>query len=160
MAEHPWHKKVRNSIFAQYDPKHAFTSHSSWSKLFLFHIPAGGRPGVRNCMSDADIVALSPDSSEVVRIIEVESAMNPKKIMGIVMATHFSNIYSLRRAVNQPKEYAPLKDIILEIVYKKAPEKSHKDEKADIFMKYLNDFVRNTDGCLNKEKEIILRPHD
>lgn len=160
MAEHAWHKKVREEVFSKYDPEFAYQSHSNISKLFLFSVAAGKRPRRIDCLSDADIVVTEPLSGRVVKIIEIESALNPKKILGIVLATHLCNKCSIRRSRLEPKRYLDMDEIELEIVFRKAPPGSQKDLKLDVIKPYIKGLISNTNGCLSKSKDIIFTPHE
>ena len=146
MAESHWHKKVRLETFEKIRPN-AYSSHSEISKLELFRGEAK-RP---NCLSDADIVVFDPDSNKIKEIIEIETALNPKKIIGIVLATHLCNLCRIKG------ENHLLKDISLKIIYKKAKRGSKKDLKKDIFEKPLRDILNKYEGSIS---EFIFEGHD
>jgi len=160
MGEHVWHKKVREEVFSKYDPANAYQSHSEISKLYLFNVAQGKKPRRIDCMSDADIVVLDSDSIRITKIIEIESALNPKKIIGIVLATHLCRVCSIRSKHDEPKKYFELKDVVLEIVFKKAPPRSKKDYKLEVFKPYIDSIIKTTGGCLSKNTAVIFTPHD
>jgi hypothetical protein len=117
----------------------------------LFRVEAGERLRRSGCLSDADIVVFDPTSGRINTIIEIESALNPKKIMGIVIATHLCNFCRIMKI-----DYE-LENIRLEIVYRKAPSGSKKDLKLAIFEPILNEIIRVTKGCLTR---LVLTPHE
>lgn len=137
MAESAWHKKVREEIWGSLKPN-AFSSHSDVSKLELFR----GAIKRENCLSDVDIVELTPDKKNIVRIIEIETAMNPKKLIGIVLATHLCNWCRILG-----KNY-PLKDIHLKIICRKEKEKSKKPLKLEVIKIALDDILLKIPGCV------------
>ena len=151
MGEHAWHKKVREEIFSCQQPNKAFTSHSVVSKLELFRVGTGERLSRKGCLSDADIVVFNGNSEKITKIIEIESALNPKKIMGIVLATHLCNFCRILK-----KDYE-LYDVRLEVAFKKAPQRSKKDLKLTIFEPILQDFLKQTKGCIS---ELVFSPQD
>ena len=81
--------------------------------------------------------------TKIRQIIEVETAMNPKKLIGIVLATHFCNLCRIRK-----KDY-PLRNISLKIVCKKAKKKSKKGMKLDVIRESLDDIIKTTEGSLS-----------
>ena len=151
MGEHAWHKKVREEIFSCQQPNKAFTSHSVVSKLELFRVGTGERLSRKGCLSDADIVVFNGNSEKITKIIEIESALNPKKIMGIVLATHLCNFCRILK-----KDYE-LYDVRLEVAFKKAPQGSKKDLKLTIFEPTLQDFIKHTKGCIS---ELVFSPQE
>lgn len=160
MAEQLWHMQVREEIYSKYDPAYAYQSHSNKSKLYLFNVAQGRKPRRMDCLSDADIVVIDSDSGKITKIIEIESALNPKKIMGIVLITHLCNLCSIRRKPDAPKQNYDLKNIELEVVFKKAPQRSKKDLKLGVFKPFLESIIRSTVGCLSKEAGVIFTAHD
>jgi hypothetical protein len=151
MGEHAWHKKVREEIFSSQQPNKAYTSHSVVSILELFRVGTGERLSRKGCLSDADIVVFNGNSEKITKIIEIESALNPKKIMGIVLATHLCNFCRILK-----KDYE-LDDVRLDIAFKKAPQRSKKDLKLTIFEPILQDFIKHTKGCIS---ELVFSPQD
>jgi len=151
MGEHAWHKKVREEIFSRQQPNKAYTSHSAVSKLELFRVGTGELLSRKGCLSDADIVVFNGNSEKIAKIIEIESALNPKKIMGIVLATHLCNLCRILK-----KDYE-LYDVRLDIAFKKAPQRSKKDLKLTIFEPILQDFLKQTKGCIS---ELVFSPQD
>lgn len=150
MTENAWHKKVQEEVFSRCDPAYTYQSHSDLSRLYLFRVAEGGKPRRIDCLSDADMVVLNSDLADISRIIEIESALNPKKIMGIVLATHLCNLCSIRSKQGEPKKYYQMKKVILEIVFKKAPKGSKKDYKLDVFEPFLDKIIKTINGSLLK----------
>jgi DNA polymerase II large subunit len=141
MAESAWHKKVREEIWNSLKPN-AFSSHSDVSKLELFRGPKKRE----NCLSDVDIVEITPDRKDIIRLIEIETAMNPKKLIGIVLATHLCD-----RCKTPYKEYS-LDKISLSIICRKEKEKSKKPLKLAVIKRALDEllFDFKIPGCLAK----------
>lgn len=160
MGEHAWHRKVRKEEFSRYNSNFAYQSHSDVSKLYLFNIAEDRKPRRIDCLSDADIVVLDPDTGKIAKVIEIESALNPKKILGIVLATHLCNKCSIREKQGEEKRYLDLDNIVLEIIYKKAPPRSKKDLKLAIFKPFIETIVHNAEGCISKVNGVIIRAHD
>ena len=142
MAEHEWHKKVREATVKELKKKKfiVYSSHTDYSKLELFR----NEIKRENCLSDADIVVFDSKHGKIRHIIEVETAMNPKKLIGIVLATHFCDYCRIK------KEDYPLKNISLKIVCRKAGEKSKKALKLNVIKKALEDITKTIRGCLSK----------
>jgi hypothetical protein len=111
--ESDWHKSVRRKIIKS-NKSTALTSHEHITNLNLYR----GRPKIKNCLSDADIIVFDSKSRKILKIIEIETVLNPKKIMGIVMATHVCD-FCRAKSVDRPQKYLDyhLKDIELQIVY-------------------------------------------
>jgi hypothetical protein len=162
MGEHWWHKKVREEIFLALNPPRAYQSHSDCSKLFLFRTEDEEKPSRVNCLSDADIVVFGPNSNKISKIIEIETALNPKKIIGIILTTHICNKCSYREKRGASKECLDLKDIALEIVYRKAAPGSKKDLKIDVFAPIVKKMVQSSEGCIAKlpDVQITFKAHD
>jgi len=142
-----WHKKVREEIYNHFKPN-AFTSHSKISELELFR----GGTHRQNCLSDADIIVIDSKTKKIKEIIEIETQPNPKKIMGIVIATHLCNLCRINEDC-----YQPLERIHLKIVYQKAKEKSKKGMKLDIIKEPLDGIIKNTNGCIS---DFTFEEHD
>jgi len=143
MTEHKWHKRVREEYVERFKKLGfiVYSSHTNISKLELFREEVKRQ----NCLSDADIVVLDSENEKIEQIIEVETAMNPKKLIGIVLATHFCDRCRIKK-----KDY-PLKNISLKIVCKKAKEKSKKGMKLEVIKNPLEGIIRNRkEGCLSK----------
>ena len=142
MAEHKWHKKVREEIVEKLRKSKfiVYSSHTDYSKLELFR----NKVKRENCLSDADIVAFDSQHRKIRQIFEVETAMNPKKLIGIVIATHFCDYCRIKEV-----DY-PLKNISLKIICKKAGEKSKKPLKLYVIKKPLEYIIKTTKGCLLK----------
>jgi predicted nucleotidyltransferase len=142
MTEGKWHKKVRKEIFEKLKKLKfpVYSSHSEVSKLELFRSEVKRK----NCLSDADIVVFDSENKKIQQIIEIENAINPKKIIGIVLATHFCDYCRIM------EENYPLKNILLKIIFRKPKEKSKKPLKLDVIKKPLEDITKNTKGCLSK----------
>ena len=102
MAEHEWHKKVREETVEKLRKSKfiVYSSHTDYSKLELF------RDEIKreNCLSDADIVVFDSKHEKIREIIEVETAMNPKKLIWIrnSFSRAMSDCESLPRFPIQP----------------------------------------------------------
>ena len=142
MIDQKWHKKTREKFVAELKKLklNVYSSHGEYSKLELF------REEVRrqNCLSDADIVVFDSENKKIKQIIEIETDINPKKIIGIVLATHFCDYCRIKK-----KDY-PLENISLRIILRKAKEKSKKALKLDVIKKPLENIIETTKGCLSK----------
>lgn len=138
MPEHEWHQKVRIEEFEKLRPN-AFSSHSEVSKLELF----SGEVKRENCLSDADIVVFDPESKKINQIIEVETQVNPKKVIGIVLATHVCDYCRIKG------ENYPLENISLKIIYKKAKKGSKKTMKLDVINEPLKEIIKYIKGCVS-----------
>ncbi len=140
MKEGKWHKKIREKIFKELKKSnpHVLSSHSDYSKLELF------RESVKreNCLSDADIVVFDSGNKKIEKIIEIENEINPKKFIGIVLATDFCTTCRIKG-----KNY-PLEKISLQIIYKKPKVGSRKALKLQVMKKPLDYIVKNTEGSL------------
>lgn len=142
MIEQEWHKKVREEIVEKLKKLKypVYSSHGEISKLELFRREVKRQ----NCLSDADIVVFDSENKKIQQIIEIETAINPKKIIGIVLATHFCDYCRIRK-----KDY-PMENVSLKIIFKKAKEKSKKALKLDVIKKPMEDIIETTKGCLFK----------
>jgi len=142
MVEHEWHKKVREEFVEKLKKSGVivYSSHTDYSKLELFR----NKVKRENCLSDADIVVFDSIHKKIKQIIEVETDMNPKKLIGIVFATHLCDYCRIK------KENFSLIDISLKIICKKAKEKSKKALKLDVIKEPLEDIIKTTKGCLSK----------
>lgn len=149
MAESVWHRKVRREILMELG-QGAYSAHEGKTNLNLYR----EKIATENCLSDVDIILTR--SGEVTKIVEVESELNPKKIMGIVLATHTCNKL-VARGINEFEGQAKLLDgITLEIVYRESPPGSKKDQKLRIMMPILKDFIeKNRDGSIAPGQLII-----
>jgi len=154
MKEQEWHKRVREELVE----KHKKTglrveqSHGVNPNLELFR----GNLGRANCLSDADIVVFNSDGN-IAKIIEIESEPNPKKILGVVIATH---LCTLCKVSKKDKKEPPhqLANILLEIVYKKPKAKSKKADKLAVMYEPLLEMVKNSKGgCVSSFK---WKPHE
>lgn len=130
-----WHQKVRTEEFEKLRPN-AFSSHSEVSKLELFR----GEVKRQNCLSDADIVVFDSESKKIKQIIEIETQVNPKKIIGIILTTHLCNYCRIK------KENHSLENIFLKIIYKKAKEGSKKAIKLDVIKEPLKEIIGTIKG--------------
>ncbi len=142
MTEGKWHKEVREKIYEKLKESKfpVYTSHSKISKLELYR----GEVERKNCLSDADIIVFDSKNKKIQRIIEIENDINPKKIMGIILATHFCDTCRIMEV-----DY-PLKNISLMIILRKPKEKSKKPQKLKLIEKSLKDIIKNTKGCIYK----------
>jgi len=137
MSESDWHKEVREKVWNSLKPN-AYSSRTEISKLELFR----GEIKQKNCLSDVDIIILDPVNKNIVQLIEIEKIMNPEKLIGIVLATHFCDV------CRSPEGDKSLKDISLKIVCKKEKEKSKKPLKLDVIKRALNEILLNIPGSL------------
>jgi predicted nucleotidyltransferase len=111
MSESAWHKRTREEVFNSFEANTAFNSHSKISRLELFR----GDKRRENCLSDVDIVVLD-SKKNIIELIEIETNMNPKKLIGIILATHFcdSCVIPVDGLHTKPKKaIIPLKNITL-----------------------------------------------
>jgi len=140
MVEGKWHKDVREELIRelQKQKRRVYSSHTDISKLELFK----EKPESQNCLSDTDIVVFDSEKKRIEKIIEIESTINPKKIIGIVLATHFCTLCRIKE-----KDY-PLKSVLLDIIYRKSKEKSKIPQKLKVIENSLKEIIRKTDGCL------------
>lgn len=151
MGESTWHMRVREEKLAEYAPN-AYSAHIGITNLNLYK----DEVAVKNCLSDADVVVLDPQSKKVTRIIEVESELNPKKVMGIVVATHLCNRLVAKGIEEMGREPKVLDGITLEIVFREPPRRSGKGQKLDIMMPILMEFIeKNRNGSIAPGKLII-----
>jgi hypothetical protein len=143
MKEGAWHQKVREGLFnsLKETEERVESSHGVNPNLELFR----GNTRRPNCLSDADLIVFDSDG-KIKKIIEIESELNPKKISGVVMATH---LCTLCRVKKEEPEY-PLANILLEIIYKKPKVKSQKEAKLAVMYGPLLEMVKNSKGgCLS-----------
>lgn len=81
MIDQKWHKKTGDEFVDKLKKLklNVYSSHSDYSKLELF------RRKVRrqNCLSDADIVVFDSKNKKIQQIFEIETDINPKRIIGI-----------------------------------------------------------------------------
>jgi len=142
MIDQKWHKKTREELVNKLKnlKLNVYSSHGKYSKLELF------REEVRrqNCLSEADIVVFDSKNKKIKQIIEIETDINPKKIVGIVLATHFCDYCRIKK-----KNY-PLENISLRIIFKEVKEKSIKVLKLGMIKKPLENIIETTKGCLSK----------
>lgn len=140
--EKKWHKKTRERIVETLESQghRVFTSHPKHINLFREERKR------ENCLSDADIVVI--ENSIIKKIIEVESEPNPKKLIGIVIATHLCNW--LRAEGN---DY-PFKNVLLEIRYRSPVPKSRKELKLDIIEESLRKIINSFEGSVSNFKFI------
>ena len=137
MSESDWHEEVREKVWNSLKPN-AYSSHTEISKLELYR----GEIKRKNCLSDVDIIVLDPVNKNIVQLIEIEKVMNPKKLIGIVLATHFCDI------CRSPEGDKPLKDISLKIVGNKEKVKSKKPLKLDVIKQALDEILLNIPGSV------------
>lgn len=135
--ENEWHKKTRKRIVKTLENQgiRVITSHPKHINLFREKINR------EHCLSDADI-AVAKDG-KIEKIIEVESEPNPKKLIGIIIATHLCNW------LRANEDDYPLKKIILEIRYREPVPKSKKKLKLDIINKPLKEILSSLDGSVS-----------
>lgn len=133
MMEQEWHKQVREEILEKYK--------KSGTRVEWSH---GENPSRANCLSDADIVVFDSEG-KITKVIEIESEPNPKKVMGVVIATHLCTLCK----VKDERPY-PLANILLEIIYRKSKAKSKKADKLAVMFEPLLEMVKNSkSGCLS-----------
>ena len=145
MKEQEWHRAVREELKEKFE-KQGFIVNSSHTpnvpNIELFR----GELRRKNCLSDADLVIRDAKGEQVEKIIEIESEVNPKKFLGIVLATHFCD-----RCKIDKKNIRPLQKVILRIVYKRPKEKSRKGDKLEIMKEPLQRIIEiNTEGSVSK----------
>lgn len=145
MKEQEWHKVVREELKEKFE-KQGFKVNSSHApkvpNIELFR----GELRRKNCLSDADIVIRDSKGENVEKIVEIESEVNPKKFLGIVLATHFCD-----RCKIDDKNIKPLKNIVLQIIYKKPKEKSRKRDKLAVMKEPLERIIKtNTEGSVSR----------
>jgi len=149
MSESNWHRQVRKKYVKKLKMEFSdvFSSHSGKTDVDLFR----GESYRENHFSNADIIVLN-DKEKVIKIIEIESVLNPKKIFGIVLATHFSTLCRVKKVgdAKTEKQNYPLKNIELEIVYKKPKDKAKGTEKIKIIEKLADSLINSSTGCVRK----------
>jgi len=135
--ESEWHKETRERIVRTLESQghRVIASHPRQLNLFREEVK------IENCLSDADIVVFG--NGRIEKIIEIESEPNPKKIIGIVIATHLCNW--LRAEGNN---YA-FKNIILEIRYREPVPKSKKALKLNVIEEPLREIIENREGSVS-----------
>ena len=135
--ENEWHKKTRKRIVKTFENQEfrVITSHPKHINLFREEIKR------EHCLSDADIVVFR--NSKIEKIIEVESEPNPKKLIGIVIATHLCD-----RLRAKGDDY-PLKNIILEIRFREPIPKSKKELKLDVIEEPLRKILNSLEGSVS-----------
>lgn len=135
--ENEWHKMTRERIVKTLKSQghRVITAHPKHINLFREDIKR------ENCLSDADIVVF--ENGIVKKIVEVESEPNPKKLIGIVIATHLCNWLRAR------KDDYPIKNVLLEIRYRKPVPKSKKELKLDIIEKPLKKILNSLEGSVS-----------
>jgi len=149
MSESKWHQYVRKEYVKKLKMRFSdvFSSHSGYTDLDLFR----GESCRENHFSNADIIVLN-DKEKVIKIIEIESVLNPKKIFGIVLATHFSTICRVKKVgdIKTKKHNYPIKDIELKIVYKKPKDKAKDTEKIKIIKELADNLIDLSTGCVRE----------
>lgn len=145
MIEQKWHKHVREEFIKELKNSQfkVYSSHSE-GKLELFR----GEAKSQNFLSDADIAVLDHRDKRIIKIIEIERNINPKKIIGIVLTTHLCD-YCRIRIKDKKKDYS-LENISLTVIYKKVKEKSKTVLKLAAIKKALDDIIKKTKGCLSE----------
>jgi len=138
MSESPWHRQVREKVFDSFKPN-VLSSHTNISKLELYR----GEKKRENCLSDVDIVVLDSTNEYITQLIEIETAMNPKKLIGIVLATHFCDSCRL------PSGQKQLIKIALKIICKKEKDKSKKPLKLDVIKAALDEIILKIPGSVS-----------
>lgn len=136
-AESKWHEGIRKEL--KKSRGNAFDSHSGISRLELYR----GENKRENCLSDVDLVVLDSDNKKIVELIEIETAINPKKLIGIVLATHFCDSCRMPEG-----RILPLREIPLTIIYKKEKAKSKKPLKIGVIEKALDEAIKRIPGSV------------
>ena len=144
MKEQEWHIVVREEIKEKFE-KQGFKVNSSHTpkvpNIELFR----GELRRKNCLSDADIVIRDAKGESVEIIIEIESEVNPKKFIGIVLATHFCDWCKI-----DDDNIKPLKNVVLQIIYKMPRGKSKIAEKLAVIKEPLERIIKtNTEGSVS-----------
>ena len=77
------------------------------------------------------------------KIIEIESSLNPKKIIGIIVATHLSNHLKAKEII------ANLESVNMEIIYKEPKNLSSKKQQLALIETSLDKIMEKVPGCLS-----------
>jgi hypothetical protein len=149
MLEQKWHEEVRLEKIAELEKQGLDVrgSHKDNPKIELYR----NEKKTENRLSDADIAVFNPQDKTISQIIEIESQLNPKKIIGIVLATHFCSKCSYFQGNARSGEDLYMlkeKSVTLVIIYKTPRNKSRKADKLKVIMEPLKEIVKNTQGCL------------
>ena len=155
MNEQDWHEAARLKLVGLLgkDYDRVECSHGEHSNLGLFR----GRVISVNHLSDADIIALSP-RNRIRRIIEIESSINPKKVIGIIVATHLcTTCHRVEPKIQRGYERYRLREreIVLEIRYRRLERGSNTSLKLKRLKKPLKEMIKTSKGCL---VDFIWRP--
>jgi hypothetical protein len=152
LSERDWHQQTKEEVFRNQRPNIAVQSNSSEAKLELVRVLPGDTVKRIGFLSDADLVVFDSISGRVRKIIEIEPALDLKKISGIVITTHLCNNCIIKEI------YYELENVCLEIVFKKAPIGSKKDLRLDVFEPLINDLIGSLKGCI--DLPVIFTPHE
>jgi len=135
--ESNWHKKIRKRIVEAFESQglRVITAHPRRLNLFREEVKR------ENCLSDADIVVFG--NGRIEKIIEIESEPNPKKMIGIIIATHLCN-----RLRAESNNYA-LRNIMLEIRYREPVPKSKKALKLGVIEESLQEMIKKVEGSVS-----------
>jgi hypothetical protein len=153
MQEQKWHELTRLAIIAKLgrEGKEVKGSHQKNPKIELYR----HNRNQESRLSDADIAVFNRKEKIVPEIVEVESEINPKKFVGIVLITHLCTLCfcALYLDKNNPKSKSDEFDlrkrsVSLKIVYKAPEEGSLKAEKLGVMKEALKPVIDSIDGCL------------
>jgi hypothetical protein len=146
MPEQDWHREARIKLVKRLKESYVRVedAHGGQSDLGLFR----GRVGSANHLSDADIIVFS-SRKKICRIIEIESAINPKKIIGIVVATHLcTTCHRVDNTLEGRTEQFSLRKISLEILYRKQAKGANTSYKLNLIKRPLKKLIKTSKGCL------------
>jgi hypothetical protein len=146
VQEQAWHEETRLAVIDKLERQGKKTvkgSHGDNPKIELYRL----QKNTENRLSDADIAVFNLSAKTVSEIYEVESAVNPKKFIGIVLTTHFC--YKCSNS-DYPEAIFDLneKTVNLVIVYKDPSGRSKKAEKLDVIKEALKKVIEETQGSL------------
>lgn len=144
MLEQKWHEQIREAIIAKLkrEGKEVKGSHQKNPKIELYR----DHRNQESRLSDADIAVFNRQERTVPEIIEVESEVNPKKFVGIVLITHFCSLCSC--ALYPHNFDLKTRSVSLKIVYKAPEEGSLKANKLGVMKEALKPVIECTKGCL------------
>lgn len=146
VQEQEWHEKTRVDVMAKLESqgkREVKGSHLDNPKIELYRRDINSA----NRLSDADIAVFNLHDKTISEIVEVESAINPKKFVGIVLTTHFC--YKCSHS-HYPNDIFDLreKSVSLLIIYREPSKNSKKAEKLELMKDALKLVIEKTPGSL------------
>jgi hypothetical protein len=146
VQEQKWHEEIREAVMAKLErqgKKEVKGSHLDNPKIELYRQEKNSA----NRLSDVDIAVFNLQDQTISEIVEVESAINPKKFVGIVLTTHLC--YKCSHSY-YPNDLFDLREktVSLLIVYKAPSEDSKKAEKLEVMKDALKLVIEKTPGSL------------